>query len=239
MSGCPERLAGQHHIGSIGFYGASMKVGDRQNPRLQSPTSGGRYDWRRGWPTATRPQGPPARKRRVPDAVGALGIRLCTSPEARGRPSRSTSFVDRVGRRAVPGRGQGGLAMCRSSFNLDNFPALHRTGAAGEPYKVVRGEGRECAGPDDGHDRPARTSSAGRPEELLGYMVEALPPAHVRGRAPFQKEASVILDMLVKIEPEARLLRARHPGVPLPGRRTTPGRRSRTATASRSTCTRA
>jgi len=31
MSGCPNGC-GQHHIGTIGFYGASLKVGGRQMP---------------------------------------------------------------------------------------------------------------------------------------------------------------------------------------------------------------
>src|SRR5205814_1835753 len=42
MSGCPNGC-GQHHIGSIGFYGASMKVGDRQIPAYIAHV-GGRYD---------------------------------------------------------------------------------------------------------------------------------------------------------------------------------------------------
>src|SRR2546423_13705861 len=40
-------------------------------------------------------------------------------------------------------------------------------------------------------------------DELLGYMVERFHP-RLAVACSFQKEASVILDMLVKIEPEAR-----------------------------------
>ena len=40
MSGCPNGC-GQHHIGTIGFYGASLKVGGRQMPAY-IPHIGGR-----------------------------------------------------------------------------------------------------------------------------------------------------------------------------------------------------
>ena len=42
MSGCPNGCS-QHHIGNIGFYGASMKVGDRTIPAY-IPHLGGEYD---------------------------------------------------------------------------------------------------------------------------------------------------------------------------------------------------
>src|SRR2546429_327864 len=42
MSGCPNGC-GQHHLGTIGFYGASIKVGDRQIPAYIAHV-GGRYE---------------------------------------------------------------------------------------------------------------------------------------------------------------------------------------------------
>jgi sulfite reductase (ferredoxin) len=42
MSGCPNGC-GRHHLGSIGFYGASMKVGTRQIPAYIAHV-GGRYE---------------------------------------------------------------------------------------------------------------------------------------------------------------------------------------------------
>src|SRR5690606_11840840 len=42
MSGCPHGC-GQHHIGSIGFYGASLKVGGRQVPAY-IPHIGGNFE---------------------------------------------------------------------------------------------------------------------------------------------------------------------------------------------------
>src|SRR5258708_37248340 len=42
MSGCPNGCS-QHHIANIGFYGASLKVGERQIPAY-IPHIGGRYE---------------------------------------------------------------------------------------------------------------------------------------------------------------------------------------------------
>ena len=42
MSGCPNGCS-QHHIGTIGFYGASLKIGDRQLPAY-IPHIGGGYE---------------------------------------------------------------------------------------------------------------------------------------------------------------------------------------------------
>ena len=36
MSGCPNGCS-QHHIANIGFYGASIKVGDKTDPGLRRP----------------------------------------------------------------------------------------------------------------------------------------------------------------------------------------------------------
>src|SRR3712207_9223017 len=42
MSGCPNGC-GQHHFGTIGFYGASMKMGGKQVPAYIAHV-GGRYE---------------------------------------------------------------------------------------------------------------------------------------------------------------------------------------------------
>jgi len=42
MSGCPNGCS-QHHIANIGFYGASLKVGERQIPAY-IPHIGGNYE---------------------------------------------------------------------------------------------------------------------------------------------------------------------------------------------------
>ena len=49
MSGCPNGCS-QHHIANIGFYGASIKVGEHTIPAY-IPHVGGQY----GAPTATSP----------------------------------------------------------------------------------------------------------------------------------------------------------------------------------------
>ena len=57
MSGCPNGC-GQHHIANIGFYGASIKVGDHTIPAY-IPHIGGAYE---GGDVALRsaPEGPPS-----------------------------------------------------------------------------------------------------------------------------------------------------------------------------------
>ena len=51
MSGCPNGC-GQHHIANIGFYGASIKVGDHTIPAY-IPHIGGSVRGRRGRATAS------------------------------------------------------------------------------------------------------------------------------------------------------------------------------------------
>src|SRR5256714_7850574 len=87
MSGCPNGC-GQHHPGPIGFYGASMKVGDRQIPAYIAHI-GGRYE---GGELAygQRVKGRlPAR--RVPEA-GERRIRLDEAGRADGEAFNA--FVD-------------------------------------------------------------------------------------------------------------------------------------------------
>ena len=72
MSGCPNGC-GQHHIANIGFYGASIKVGEHTIPAY-IPHVGGAYeggDVRYGQRLKARL---PAK--RVPEAVRAMGTLL-------------------------------------------------------------------------------------------------------------------------------------------------------------------
>src|SRR5439155_18961109 len=94
MSGCPNGCA-QHHLGSIGFYGASMKVGDRQIPAYIAHI-GGRYvggEVAYGERVNVRL---PAK--RVPAAVHRW-IRLYAAEREDGEPLNA--FVDRVGTEPV------------------------------------------------------------------------------------------------------------------------------------------
>jgi sulfite reductase beta subunit-like hemoprotein len=134
MSGCPNGC-GQHHFGTIGFYGASMKVGGRQVPAYIAHV-GGRYEGgelKYGERVKVRL---PAK--RVPEAVERW-IRLYEAEREDGEPFNA--FVDRVG--TEPFAAAAKELSLPIEFNLDNlkhFIDWQRT----DPYKVERGEG-ECA----------------------------------------------------------------------------------------------
>jgi sulfite reductase beta subunit-like hemoprotein len=134
MSGCPNGCA-QHHIANIGFYGASMKVGDRHVPAYIAHV-GGSYeggDVRMGKRLKSRL---PAK--RVPDALERW-IRFYESERRDGEGFNE--FAERVGEREFEAQVKD-LAM-PVEFSIENmmhFVDWSRT----EPYKVERGEG-ECA----------------------------------------------------------------------------------------------
>ncbi len=134
MSGCPNGCS-QHHIADIGFYGASIKVGERTIPAY-IPHIGGAYeggDVRYGHRLKARL---PAR--RVPEAIERW-LRFYESDRSDGETFRA--FVDRVGADEFQSRVKD-LTM-PVEFNLDNmntFIDFNRD----VPFEVQRGEG-ECA----------------------------------------------------------------------------------------------
>jgi sulfite reductase beta subunit-like hemoprotein len=134
MSGCPNGCS-QHHIADIGFYGASIKVGERTVPAY-IPHIGGAYEGgevRYGKRLKTRL---PAK--RVPEAIERW-LRFYESERADGEQFRA--FVDRVGAQEFELRVKD-LTM-PIQFNLENmnqFVDWNREG----PFAVQRGEG-ECA----------------------------------------------------------------------------------------------
>jgi sulfite reductase beta subunit-like hemoprotein len=134
MSGCPNGCS-QHHIADIGFYGASIKVGERAIPAY-IPHIGGAYEGgevRYGQRLKTRL---PAK--RVPEAVERW-LRFYESDRADGEQFRA--FVDRVGVQEFELKVKD-LTM-PIEFNLENmnyFTDWNREG----PFAVQRGEG-ECA----------------------------------------------------------------------------------------------
>jgi sulfite reductase beta subunit-like hemoprotein len=134
MSGCPNGC-GQHHIANIGFYGASIKVGDRQVPAYIAHL-GGNYEGGEivyGHRLKSRL---PAK--RVPDAVERW-IRLYESERTDGE--EFNDFVDRVGTAHFEESVKDlSMPVEFSLENLDHFIDWSRS----EPYKVERGEG-ECA----------------------------------------------------------------------------------------------
>ncbi len=135
MSGCPNGCS-QHHIANIGFYGASIKVGEQHDPRLRRPHRR-QLRGRRG---ALRhaPQGAPARPSASPTRSSA-GC-ACTRPSARTARS-STTFAERVG--SVRFEDEVRELAVPIEFSLENmshFIDWQRK----EPFQVIRGEG-ECA----------------------------------------------------------------------------------------------
>ncbi len=133
MSGCPNGC-GQHHIGNIGFYGASLKVNGRQMPAY-IPHIGGRSHAGATFGKRLKSRLP---AKRVPDAIERW-LRFYEAQRSEGEIF--TDFVERVGTEEFE-RQVSDLAM-PAEFSLDNmlqFVDWNRS----EPYKVERGEG-ECA----------------------------------------------------------------------------------------------
>jgi sulfite reductase beta subunit-like hemoprotein len=134
MSGCPNGCA-QHHIGNIGFYGASLKVGERQVPAY-IPHIGGQYEGGEVVYGERLKSRLPAK--RVPDAVERW-IRFYEAEREDGEVFNA--FAARVGAKRFQEEVKD-LAM-PVTFDVENlmqFVDWERK----EPYKVERGEG-ECA----------------------------------------------------------------------------------------------
>jgi sulfite reductase beta subunit-like hemoprotein len=133
-SGCPNGC-GQHHIADIGFYGASIKVGDHTIPAY-IPHVGGTYEGgevRYGQRLKARL---PAK--RVPEAVERW-VRFYETERADGELFRA--FVDRVGTPAFEQQVKDlTLPVEFSLENMNHFIDWSREA----PFEVQRGEG-ECA----------------------------------------------------------------------------------------------
>jgi sulfite reductase beta subunit-like hemoprotein len=134
ISGCPNGC-GQHHIASIGFYGASIKVGEHTIPAY-IPHVGGAYEGgevRYGQRLKARL---PAK--RVPEAVERW-VRFYESDRVDGEDFNA--FVDRVGASAFEAQVKDlTLPMQFTLENISYFIDWSRKG----PFEVQRGEG-ECA----------------------------------------------------------------------------------------------
>jgi sulfite reductase beta subunit-like hemoprotein len=134
MSGCPNGCS-QHHIANIGFYGASIKVGEHTIPAYIAHI-GGSYeggDVRYGQRLKARL---PAK--RVPDAVERW-VRYYESERSQGETFNA--FVDRVGTTEFEACVKD-LSM-PVEFSLDNMN-FFIDWTKNAPFEVVRGEG-ECA----------------------------------------------------------------------------------------------
>jgi sulfite reductase beta subunit-like hemoprotein len=134
ISGCPNGC-GQHHIGTIGFYGASLKVGGRQMPAY-IPHIGGRAaegDVAFGKRLKTRL---PAK--RVPDAVERW---LLMYEAERSEGEDFEQFAERVGNERFEAEAKDLTLPAEFSLEtMQEFIDWNRS----SPYEVIRGEG-ECA----------------------------------------------------------------------------------------------
>ncbi|MGH2927884.1 MAG: nitrite/sulfite reductase, partial [Solirubrobacteraceae bacterium] len=134
ISGCPNGC-GQHHIADIGFYGASIKVGEQTIPAYIAHV-GGAYEGgevRYGQRLKARL---PAK--RVPEAVQRW-VRFYESDRHEGEPFGV--FVQRVGPAEFEGRVKD-LTM-PIEFSLENMSHFIDW-TKNVPFQVIRGEG-ECA----------------------------------------------------------------------------------------------
>jgi sulfite reductase beta subunit-like hemoprotein len=133
ISGCPNGC-GQHHIGSIGFYGASIKVGEHTVPAY-IPHLGGNGMGETKFGERLKVRLP---AKRVPEAVERW-IRHYEAERADGETFNE--LVERTGTEPFQDLVKD-LAM-PIEFNLENMQHFVDWGR-NEPYEVIRGEG-ECA----------------------------------------------------------------------------------------------
>ncbi|MBI3954333.1 MAG: nitrite/sulfite reductase [Chloroflexi bacterium] len=134
ISGCPNGC-GQHHIGSIGFQGASFHADGRQVPAYDVFVGGGilseqvaRYGQRVGKVAA----------RQAPQALKSV---LYAYLQQRQGPESFEAWVDRVG----VGRLKTLIAPFASVKPLSEEPDTYMDWGQRKLYQVERGEG-ECAG---------------------------------------------------------------------------------------------
>jgi sulfite reductase (ferredoxin) len=135
MSGCPNGCS-QHHIANIGFYGASLKVGERQMPAY-IPHIGGKYEGGEVIFGARLKSRLPAK--RVPEAVERW-VRMYEAERA-DAGEEFNAFAGRVG----SGRFEEEVKdlTLPAEFSLETMQQFIDWNRS-SPYKVERGEG-ECA----------------------------------------------------------------------------------------------
>ena len=134
MSGCPNGCS-QHHIANIGFYGASLKVGERQMPAY-IPHIGGNFEGGEVVFGKRLKSRLPAK--RVPEAVERW-IKLYESDRDEGE--EFNDFAERAGAEAFEAAVKE-LTM-PAEFSLETMQQFIDWNRS-SPYKVERGEG-ECA----------------------------------------------------------------------------------------------
>jgi sulfite reductase beta subunit-like hemoprotein len=134
MSGCPNGCS-QHHIANIGFYGASIKVGDKTVPAYVAHIAGTYEGGEVAYGTRLKVRLP---AKRVPDAVERW-IRLYEAERDEGEVFND--FAERVGAPRFEEE-VSDLAL-PPEFSLETMQMFIDWKAKG-PFEVIRGEG-ECA----------------------------------------------------------------------------------------------
>jgi len=133
-SGCPNGCS-QHHIANIGFYGASIKVGDKTIPAY-IPHIGGKYEGGEViYGTRLKSRIP---AKRVPDAIERW---LAYYQEQRNDGEEFNDFAERVGAPSFTEQVKD-LSM-PVDFNVENM-GFFIDWQRKDLYEVIRGEG-ECA----------------------------------------------------------------------------------------------
>jgi sulfite reductase beta subunit-like hemoprotein len=134
MSGCPNGCS-QHHISNIGFYGASLKLGDRQMPAY-IPHIGGNFEGGEVIFGKRLKSRLPAK--RAPEAVERW-IRLYEAERNEGE--EFNDFAERTGAETFEAAVKDLTLPAEFSLEtMEQFIDWNRQ----SPYKVERGEG-ECA----------------------------------------------------------------------------------------------
>jgi sulfite reductase beta subunit-like hemoprotein len=134
MSGCPNGCS-QHHISNIGFYGASLKLGDRQMPAY-IPHIGGNFEGGEVIFGKRLKSRLPAK--RAPEAVERW-IRLYEAERNDGE--EFNDFAERTGAETFEAAVKDLTLPAEFSLEtMEQFIDWNRS----SPYKVERGEG-ECA----------------------------------------------------------------------------------------------
>ncbi len=135
MSGCPNGCS-QHHIANIGFYGASLKVGQRQVPAY-IPHIGGNYEGGEViFGTRLKSRLP---AKRVPAAVERW-VRMYEAERA-GESEEFNAYAERIG--AARFEEEVKDLTLPAEFSLETMQQFIDWNRS-SPYKVERGEG-ECA----------------------------------------------------------------------------------------------
>jgi sulfite reductase (ferredoxin) len=134
MSGCPNGCS-QHHIANLGFYGASIKVGDRTIPAYVAHV-GGNYDG--GEIVYGKRLKVRLAAKRVPEAVERW-IRFYEAEREDGEVFNA--FAERVGTTAFEDQVRDlAMPIAFGVETMNHFVDWNRN----VPFEVIRGEG-ECA----------------------------------------------------------------------------------------------